>query len=316
MPVVMRSWHCKHTMPWVKRMSDAVYDEAWRATRYAAEHFKVVYQLPEKSPTGESTIYVEGPKDLIEHGHMVMTWNESSTWRRKSWRFNRDGKVELRGPKKLARIYDLAFEKIANDTSFYLALARLRSARYLSDCEGETFLLDALTDDDEVAANNRSLHHLLAHLVPLMGDLPVETLMRIRREERDSFVRYRYALHQLLSEVVAKKKRTSKREIQELFREKIEPEIKRMKSELKLERKRQAKRIVGGAVGLAASVALGAFGGFLPLLAKGAAVAGSAMIGGRLLSKAAEQVCEHGANLREKNDFYFLLRAAQVKGLE
>lgn len=149
-----------------------------------------------------------------------------------------------------------------------------------------------------------------------MGDLPVETLMRIRREERDSFVRYRYALQQLLSEVVARKKRTSKREIQELFRENIEPEIKRMKSELKLERKRQAKRIFGGAAGLAASVALGAFGGFLPLLAKGAAVAASAMVGGRLLSKAAEHVCEHGATLREKNDFYFLLRAAQVKGME
>jgi hypothetical protein len=108
-----------------------------------------------------------------------------------------------------------------------------------------------------------------------------------------------------------KKKRTSKREIQELFREKIEPELHRMKSELKLERNRQAKRILGGAASLAASVGLGAFGGFLPLLAKGAAVAASAMVGGRLLSKAAEDVCEHGANLREKNDFYFLLRVAQ-----
>jgi hypothetical protein len=35
------------------------------------------------------------------------------------------------------------------------------------------------------------------------------------------------------------------------------------------------------------------------------------MVGGRLLSKAAEAKCEHGETLKEKNDFYFLLKLAQ-----
>jgi hypothetical protein len=56
---------------------------------------------------------------------------------------------------------------------------------------------------------------------------------------------------------------------------------------------------------------LGTFGGVVPLLAKAAAVAATAMVGGRLLSKAAEAKCEHGATLKEKNDFYFLLRLTQ-----
>jgi hypothetical protein len=46
--------------------------------------FRAVYQLPEKSPTGESTVYVEGPEDLIEHGQMVGTWAEDNRWRLKS----------------------------------------------------------------------------------------------------------------------------------------------------------------------------------------------------------------------------------------
>jgi hypothetical protein len=46
-------------------------------------------------------------------------------------------------------------------------------------------------------------------------------------------------------------------------------------------------------------------------LAKGAAVAAGSMVGGRLLSKAAEATCEHGATLKEQNDFYFLLRLTQ-----
>lgn len=310
-PVVMRSYHCKHTTQWANRMMNAVRDAARAVARDSSSMFHAVYQLPEYSPTGKSTVYIEGPKDLIEHGEMVGTWNESDKWRRKSWRYDGDGTVEISGSRKLAHIYNLVFEKIASDTTFFLAFARFHSARYLSDLPGETFLLDALTKDDEVAASNRRMHECLTHLVPLLGDLPVETLLRIRREERDCFIRYRLAIQQLLNQIVMTKKRINKRDVQDLYREKVEPELYRMKSELKQERRRQTRRILGGTAGLAASVAFGAFGGFLPLLAKGALVGASAMVGGRLFSRAAEATCEHGASLREKNDFYFLLRAAQ-----
>ena len=47
------------------------------------------------------------------------------------------------------------------------------------------------------------------------------------------------------------------------------------------------------------------------LLVKASMVGASAMVGGRPLSKAAEAKCEHGATLRGRNDFYFLLRLAE-----
>lgn len=314
-PVIMKSFHCVHTYEWAHKMIEAVHRAAMGLAKDSSRLFRVVYQLPEKSPTGESTVYVEGPEDLIEHGEMVGTWVEGNRWRLKSWRFDRDGKVEIRGQKKLSRIYELAFEKIANDTSFYLAFARLHSARYLSDRSGETVLLEALVDDEDIATNNRQLH-AMGHLVPLLGDLPVSTLLRIRREDRNAFARYRSALRQLLNEMVLRKRRISKREVDELFRDKIVPELLRMKSELRQERKRQTRRIAGGIASLSAGVSLGAFGAFLPMLAKAAAVGASLMVGGRLLSKAAEDVCEHGSNLAAKNDFYFLLKVAEEAGME
>jgi hypothetical protein len=84
-----------------------------------------------------------------------------------------------------------------------------------------------------------------------------------------------------------------------------------MKSELYQERRRQRNRIAGGFATLAATVGLGAFGGIVPLIAKATLGGAGAMVGGRLLSKAAEAKCEHGATLKEKNDFYFLLRVAE-----
>jgi hypothetical protein len=62
---------------------------------------------------------------------------------------------------------------------------------------------------------------------------------------------------------------------------------------------------------LGATVVLGAFGGMLPVLVKVSLSAAGSMVGGRLLSKAAEATCEHGTTLKEKNDFYFLLRLTQ-----
>ena len=127
--------------------------------------------------------------------------------------------------------------------------------------------------------------------------------MKIRREERDSFTRYRLAVGRILNEVAKKKERIGKREIRDLFQEQIEPELAKMRSELYQERRRQFRRIVGGVGAMAASLALGAFGKIAPLAAGG--------IGAALLGRAAQSTCEHGSSLKEKNDFYFLLRLTQ-----
>ena len=149
------------------------------------------------------------------------------------------------------------------------------------------------------------------HSLPLLGDLSLATLLRIRKEERDSFVRYRSAVRRLLDNVASQNQPIGKQEIREISKQQIEPQLLRMKSELYQEQKRQRRRAAGGLATLAAGVGLGAFGGIVPLLAKAAAAGAAAMVGGRLLSKAAEAKCEHGATLKEKNDFYFLLRLTQ-----
>jgi hypothetical protein len=314
-PVVRRSFHCPHTYEWAGRMIEAVRGITADLARDMMPGFRAVYQLPEKSPSGESTLYIEGPKDLLEHGEVVWTWDETENWRLKSWRFDREGKVEIRGKRKLSRIYQSVFMEIANDTSFYLAFARLHSARYLSDRCGETMLLDALADDNQEAVTENRHLRAMAHMVPLLGDLPIPMLMRIRRQDRDAFARYQYALRSLLNEIVLRKRQISKREVVELFSEKIKPELVRMKSELRQERKRQSRRVIGGLASLAASIGLGAFG-FLPIAAKLAAAGATAVVGGRLLTKAAESVCEHGASLTANHDFYFLLKASEEAGME
>jgi hypothetical protein len=107
----------------------------------------------------------------------------------------------------------------------------------------------------------------MTHVLPLLDDLPLARLLKLRREERDSFARYRLAVGRILNEVAQKKKRIGKREVRELFQEQVEPELAKMRSELHHERRRQLRRIVGGVGAMAASLALGAYGKIAPLAA-------------------------------------------------
>jgi hypothetical protein len=63
----------------------------------------------------------------------------------------------------------------------------------------------------------------------LLGDLSIAKLLKIRREERDSFIRYRHAIQRVLVEVSGREKRVTKSEVRELFRDQIEPELSKMK---------------------------------------------------------------------------------------
>jgi len=309
-PVVMVSFHCVHTQEWCSRMTDIVHKVADEAAKDMQGDYCVEYQTPDRSPSGRSTIYIEGPDDFLEHGSMVQLFDEGKKWRQKSWKFDREGKVEIRGERKVEALRYI-LNGIANDTTFYLAYGRQRNTRYLTNLPSEAFLLDLLTGDDEVAASSQALNAYLSHSVPLVGELSIARLLKLRREERDSFTRYRLAIQRILAEVSEKKKRIGKKEVKELFRDRIEPELTKMKSELYQEGRRQVRRITGGIATIAATIAFGAFGGIVPVATKLAVTAAGAMVGGRLLTRAAEAQCEHGATVKEKNDFYFLLRLSQ-----
>jgi hypothetical protein len=307
-PVVMRTTHCEHEIKWVEQMQAVVHEMADVQAKLSLAEFDLEYQRPEKAPTGLSTVYLDGPRDFLEHGNIVNVFRESPDWRLKSWRYDNEGKTILRGTRKLWFVR-LLFNEIANNTSFYLAYGRLQKARFLTDLPGEAFVLDWLTGDERLAASTSAMQ-LLTHEVPILADVPIATVMRIRREERDSFESYRMAVTKIAREVLQRKSRLSRKEAQEMLKTLIEPKILSLQKEIRFERKRQAHRIIGGLSSLAAGVAIGFFGG-LPIAVAGAIAGAAALVGGRLLAKAAEEACEHGTNLRQQNDLYFIVRLMQ-----
>jgi hypothetical protein len=64
---------------------------------------------------------------------------------------------------------------------------------------------------------------------------------------------------------------------------------------------------------MAADVLIGAYAGLPPMVSVPLAGVGT-LVGGRLLSEAAEAVCEHGPEFQRKNDLYFLLKLTEEEG--
>ncbi len=306
-PVVMRTWHCVHEREWIKNASSLIHDFSQVIAKAVHSDFTLRYQVPDKSPSGRPTVYLEGPEEYIEHGGLVRVLERTPKWLPQRRRFDKQGTMEIRGLHK-RHLLELLFTDIANNMTFYFAYGLKRRSRYLSDMPGETEFLDwaATRDHEEMTAKTEALSEL-QHCVPVLAELPIATILRIRKEEQDAFEAYRDAVTKVSSMILSSAKRVSKRAARQMLRDAIEPELRKMNRDIRTYRKVRRSRVVGGAISIAAGVMLGAYAG-LPSVVSTPLAAGAALVGGQLAGKAAEAICSHGPEFRQKNDLYFLLR--------
>jgi hypothetical protein len=219
--------------------------------------------------------------------------------------FNQKCNRLIRGVHKRHMLSHL-FTKIAENMTFYFAYGLKRRARYLSDISGETDFLDWMTSDDEEMTTKTGLLRELQHTVPVLGELPIATILRIRQQEKDAFEAYRQVVSRMSSSILTAQN-LSRKEVREMLRDAIEPELRRMNRDLRTYRRIRRSQGIGAAMSTAAGVILGAYAG-LPSIASLPLAAGAGLVGGRLAAKAAEEACSHGPEFKQKNDLYFLLR--------
>jgi hypothetical protein len=308
---VMRSRHCVHQAELAAKSNKLVHDFSQAAAKELLSEFHLRYQRPDKSPDGLPTIYLDGPEEYIEHGGLVRAYDRPPEWLPKTKRFDSNGFMELRGPHKQHMVTDL-FETIADNMTFYLAYGMKRKARFLSDMRGETEFLEWLNYDEDLTAKSRVLGEL-QHSVPMLNELSLATIVRIRKQEKEAFESYREAVTNMSSSILTAHKNVSKKQAREMLHDAIEPKLQSMKKELKTYQKVNARKAVAGIASIAATVLLGAYAG-LPAMATLPMATAGTLVGVNLLSKAAEAACDHGPQFKQKNDLYFLLKLSQEAG--
>ena len=174
LPVAMNSLDCEHTIDRSRQLLALAEELADDAARQMLDRFEIKFQLPEKSGFDKAAFRVTGPEDFLEHGSLWLIGGEPPNWRLKSWRYDSNGQVKLRGARKLD-ILRLLFRRTGLDSGFYLAHGRRRGVRYLASRFGETFLLDYLTqkDNEPLSASSEAVNEFMTHTLPLLGELPL-----------------------------------------------------------------------------------------------------------------------------------------------
>jgi hypothetical protein len=300
-PTVLSTMHCEHDVELTRNMAVAAQEFAAELAKKFASEFETIYQTPEKSPSGRSTIYISGSTDFLEHD-MVILFDELETWRLKSWRYDKQGRVLLRGSRKLAIINEI-FISIASNTSFYLAYGLEHRARLLTDLPGEAIMLEDMGFDEKLTEGTQALREL-THTLPLLEDLSMSTILQVRNEDRESFAAYRYEIASITAEALSNG--LSEGAARESLRTRVLPRVNKIRQELQAERSKRIKYLGTGAVALAASVGIGTCG--LPMLVAVPLAATAAAVATRLLGKGSELAVESRTEMKQRNELYFMVR--------
>ena len=163
-------------------------------------------------------------------------------------------------------------------------------------------MLSVLNSDQYMAECNSGLLAQLTHAIPILDELPTATVVRIRNEEPDSFLRYRVALSKILTEYIKARKHVEPSEAKQIYADLLLPEILRLRSETKNYRKAKMAGAIKKGASSAIAVTLGLFGGFSPEVTAALIAAG---VTGLLDVVSENQKAK--SEIRNEN-FYFLLK--------
>jgi|GEM_PF-5299626 hypothetical protein len=251
---------------------------------------------------GHDTVVFQGPEEFLEHGQIFRSSNLP---------FALDECPYGPLPAELfekTKFVDRIFDNITTDLTLQQIYGLRYNTKYLTDREGEAMVLAAANEDNQLAARSAALCASLAHRVPLLSDVPLEHILRIRREDYTNFLNYRIALQGIIGKYVQGKDSCTDAEARELFEDQLEPEIRKMEVQARTERQAILKKTGAKLLATFVGVFLGVNSGIVPHQLAGIIQA----IGGvTVLGNVAESLAALNTPTVRNNNLYFLLRLKQ-----
>jgi hypothetical protein len=268
--------------------------------------FSITY-VPQDKGTGK--LLLRGPADYVEHRELRFGVKRGASYLPAGRKGNQSFRLNPEQMQKTS-IIDLQFNRMAMDIAAQQVLGLQYNSAYLTDMAGEAEFLKRLDKDDQLATRTANFCAQMSHSVPLFMNLPVETVMRIRREDYEAFASYRSTLRRIITEHVASGGAMDVKQARELFLDTLEPEILNLQQQAKNEQKYGLKKTALKYGLTAAGIGFGAYTG---LLATHLTQLVTALGGLKLIddvSQALTSMEKNPTKVRNSN-LYFLLRLKQ-----
>jgi len=255
--------YCPHCMPIVVPERPEIDTVARRLVEEHIRDFKLVY---EGRDGGEHQIRLEGPGQYLEHGRLYRGYSRRPAWLPKELcRKAISGDVEL-APEALRRsgMVDEIFNGIAEDATLQQFYGAKYDTKYLTDRLGEAEFLSSISSEFELAKQKQALCAHLAHSIPLFSEVPIETVVKIRREDNEAFQQYRSTLGEIIKRYVSSDKQIRTPEAKEIYFDELEPRLRELQRRARFERRTVLKKGVLKTAATTAMVGLGIYSGILP----------------------------------------------------
>ncbi len=274
------------------------------------QRFTVFAEPPEDEGDDQPAFNIEGPPEFLEHGRIIKVLYEVPGWFSSWARLKRRKQLSSVTAGKSHLIEEI-FDELARDVAIQQALGLRYDAKYLTNLPGEALVLSRFNAEDSYFAHCRNvLCASLTHSIPLLEDLPIKTVLKVRATEPDAFIQYRAAVGKIVSEYIKERKVVGKKEAQEIYSDILLPEVLKLNSEARAARRAALKKAAAKTLIAAGVVGVGVFGGFLPAqladLIK--TIGGLGLV--RELGEAFASIEKNPSQIRN-NNFYFLLRLSQ-----
>lgn len=250
---------------------------------------------------------IEGPPAFIEHGGKQRIFPRVSEWA-----------SLLKGRKKAVLPYDLVREQnlmrhIFLQPAMDVALHRQHYERsrtnYLTNLEGEAFLASGILHNSKHSTISKSAD--LAHRIPLLQNLDVNDIMRLREDEHNSFLLYRKALERTVQERFGRSTKLTQSEVDEIYEDVLLPEVLKLRTALRTKHhSSRVKSFLKSAGAASVVIAIGAFTGPISQRVLEWAATTAAVNLGRELVESALEPLQIPDEVRS-NPMYFLLKASE-----
>ena len=266
------------------------------------------------------SIDVTSHEDLFDHGGTIFQFEEGDMPKFLFKKTKDIPKDDLKKGITLSRedfqkshIIDQELHRIIMDlwTKHYLCKTANIDVKYLTNREIDASFINIMTQNEQLRNYNQIVHDNIVCELPILNELPLDTILTIRQNEHDSFLVFRDSINSAIKECLAKDTALTSSIARDIYDDIVQPKLNILNSKFKNIRNshlRKARQEIHVARGLLT------FGIFCLFLAPVAATI-PLSIGGAEFIKGIKSISDASATPQElRNDNYFFLWKLINKG--
>jgi len=306
-PVSEELQFCKTHWREIVPGSDRILANADNFAALKASKFRVYFSAHKETRT--AYLNIVGPEEYLNHGSAGLVLRSIPRWLSKQSK-ERSVRISISTVRK-HNLLSPIFRAMANDALLQTYFGKAFNARYVTDMPGEAEFFQTLNKGDALAIQTAALCARLTHTIPLLDEVPLETVMKVRRDDPLAFQNYRSTLTGIVKTYVREGRTVGKKEAAEIYQDILEPRLVALQTQAKNPRRTALKKGLLKAVASSALVGIGIYSGILPSNVRELVTAIGGFNVARDLAETLGAIEANPGEVRNHN-LYFLLRLKQL----